>query len=382
MLNLHHILNALEITRTQLADAISVSRPTISTLCNHGHWPARQPEQLKAKIEEFLTESGATAATVATAFDEEGKTPTPTKSEEDKPMLMHKPTLTQETRKMFGLFRNPFDEVQSADEVWISPDVRYVREAMFQTARHGGFIAVVGESGAGKSTLRRDLAHRIQDEKHPVMLIEPYTIEAEDNDIKGKRFKSSDITAALLAAVAPSEKPKINPQARFAQLHKALEDSHVAGFRHCVLIEEAHSLPIPTLKHLKRLLELEVGFTRLVSVILIGQPELLDKLSVHRMDVREVVQRCELVTLNPITPETLQDFLEFRFKKAGCKTLEFLDDSAIGALVERLQLPNRKRDARISNLYPLAVGNLMVSAMNLAAEIGVPEINADVIKAV
>lgn len=297
-------------------------------------------------------------------------------------MLMHKPHLHQETKQAFGLLRNPFDDIQSADEMWISPDIRYVRESMLQAAIHGGFIAVVGESGAGKSTLRRDLAHRLNNEGHPVMLIEPYTVEAEDSDIKGKRFKSSDITTAVLAAVAPGEKQRINPQARWAQLHKALKDSHAAGYRHCVVIEEAHSLPVPTLKHLKRILEFEVGFTKLVSVILIGQPELLDKLSVHRMDVREVVQRCEMVTLNPIAPENLYDFLEFRFEKAGCRTLEFLDESAIDALAQRLQLPSRKRDKRVSNLYPLAIGNLVIAAMNLAAQIGAPEINADVINAV
>lgn len=215
-----------------------------------------------------------------------------------------------------------------------------------------------------------------------MLLVEPYTIEAEDSDIKGRRFKSADITAALLATVAPTEKPRVSPQARWAQLHRALKDSHAAGYRHCVLIEEAHSLPIPTLKHLKRILELEVGFTKLVSVILIGQTELADKLSVHRMDVREVVQRCEMVTLAPIAPEHLREFLEFRFEKAGCQNTAFLDDSAIDALVERLWLPGKKRDSRVSNLHPLAVGNLVTAAMNLAAEIGVPEINADVVMGV
>ncbi|WP_036234448.1 ExeA family protein [Marinobacterium litorale] len=386
-LKLKAVLKQLGKPQADLARVLDLSGGTIAQLVNHSQWPkSLDRDALKQKIEMFLEESGADASTVSTAFEPEEPLPTALQhtamSQEDEPMLLRKQRLTPDAKKTFGIYREPFDELASPDEMWISPDIRYVRESMLQTARYGGFIAVVGQSGSGKSTLRRDLAQRIQDESHPVILVEPYTVEAEDSDIKGKRFKSSDITSALLAAVAPTEKPKINPQARFAQLHRALKDSHAAGYRHCVVIEEAHCLPVPTLKHLKRILELEVGFTKLVSVILIGQTELGDKLSIHRMDVREVVQRCELVTLNPIDPGELKEFLTFRFGKAGCQSVEFLNESAIPALIHRLQLPDRKRDTRVSNLYPLAIGNLVTAAMNLAAELGLPVVDEEVINGV
>ncbi len=62
--------------------------------------------------------------------------------------------------------------MQGAEDVFTTPDIRYVREALYQTARHGGFMAVIGESGAGKSTLRRDLIERINRENAPVIVIE------------------------------------------------------------------------------------------------------------------------------------------------------------------------------------------------------------------
>ena len=90
-------------------------------------------------------------------------------------MLLRKSTLTQAARRHFGLARDPFnDEINSADDLYITPDVRYVREAMFQTACHGGFMAAVGESGAGKSTLREDLQDRIMREGRQIVMIEPY----------------------------------------------------------------------------------------------------------------------------------------------------------------------------------------------------------------
>lgn len=160
------------------------------------------------------------------------------------------------TKKAFGLFRDPFadEAMQGSDDVFTTPDIRYVREALYQTARHGGFMAVIGESGAGKSTLRRDLTERINRENAPVIVIEPYIIAMEDNDVKGKTLKAAAIAEAIISTIAPLESIRRSQDARFRQLHRVLKDSSQAGFSHVLVIEEAHSLPIPTLKHLKRFL--------------------------------------------------------------------------------------------------------------------------------
>ena len=74
-------------------------------------------------------------------------------------MLLRKQTLTPAARKHFGLFRDPFaDDLQTHEDVFLTDDVRYVRETLWHTARHGGFVAITGESGAGKSTLLRAIA--------------------------------------------------------------------------------------------------------------------------------------------------------------------------------------------------------------------------------
>ncbi|ENS4527033.1 AAA family ATPase [Salmonella enterica] len=297
-------------------------------------------------------------------------------------MLLKKQTLSQKARKAFNLFRNPFDDtaIQSADDVFTTPDIRYVREAMYQTATHGGMLAIWGESGSGKSTLRRDLIDRLQRENSNIIVIEPYVLAMEDNDRTGKTLKAASIAEAILRAVS-GERPKQSPEARFAQVHQALKDSADgdSSNSHVLIIEEAHSLPIPTLKHLKRFLELESGFKRLLSIILIGQQELCDKLSERRASVREVVQRCELVQLEPLNND-LEAFLAFKLTRAGKKPEEVLDASAIPAIVSRMTTRDNKGNVVSSILYPLAVGNLMIAAMNAAAEIGVPVVNGDIIK--
>lgn len=294
-------------------------------------------------------------------------------------MLLRKSTLNPQTRRHFGLTKDPFDdEIRSSDDIFKSDDVRYIRERLYDVASNGGFLAVIGESGAGKSTLREDLHDRLFKDGKATTLIEPYVLAMEDNDIKGKTLKSVHIAEAILEAVAPSEKPKRSPEARFRQIHQLLKESHKAGNKHLLIIEEAHSLPLPTLKHLKRFFELEDGYQKLLGIVLIGQNELALKLSEQNPAIREVVQRCEIATLDPIAPNELANYLSHRLAKTKALN-ELIDESGILAMTNKLVRTDNKGKVVQSLLYPLAVGNLITGAMNLCAELGVPVINADVI---
>lgn len=362
-------LQQRRISQATLAAKLGISRAAMAQLVNHGLWPRKRGGELKNQLACVLAAYGINTQQ---AFKNTGHAPEDNQEAEN--MLLKKQILTPQAKKIFGLFRDPFDEcaIQNSEDVFTTPDSRYVREAMYQTARYGGMLAVWGESGAGKSTLRRDLISRLQNDNSGVLVVEPYVLAMEDNDNAGRTLKIAAITEAVLYTLDPACKPKRSPEARFRQLHQALRESARAGFSHVLIIEEAHSLPVPTLKHLKRLLELEDGFKRLLSVILLGQQELRDKLSERNPAVREVVQRCELVQLEPLGVD-LAGFIKFKLEKAGKKPAEIIDDSGIAAIQSRLSAKNG------SLLYPLAVGNLMISAMNMAAKIGVPVINGDVI---
>lgn len=391
MLKLKAILAEKGVSQRKLARLSGVSPALITNLLNRGQMVKTEPEAFKQRLAEALKTVGISTALsdLLTDISAEAATPAevsptdePNQNEEDETMLLAKQALFPATKKHFSLFVNPFtDEVRSAKDVFTSPDVRYVREALFQTAKFGGFMAVVGESGAGKSTLRRDLIDRINGENLPVVVIEPYIIAMEDNDLKGKTLKASHIAEAVINTLAPLENVKRSPEARFRQLHRVLKDSARAGNQHILIIEEAHSLPLPTLKHLKRFFELEDGFKKLLSIVLVGQPELKLKLSERNFEVREVVQRCEVVELAPLD-NCLEQYVDWRLQSVGRKTSEIFDDTALDAVRERLILTNSRNKAQTSLLYPLAVGNLLTAAMNLAAELGAPQVTADVVKGV
>lgn len=387
MLILKEVMKEHQISQQILATAAGISQPAIAQLVNHGKWPKQHTEQVRQRICEFLDNHELDSAEVFNEVppqtnDRDTSALNSTKSE-DETMLLAKQVLLPATKKHFGLFRDPFSDeaLQGADDVFVTSDIRYVREALYQTASHGGFLAIVGESGAGKSTLRRDLIDRINRENDPIIVIEPYIIAMEDNDIKGKTLKAGSIAEAIINTITPLENVKRSQEARYRQLHRVLKDSSNAGYQHVLVIEEAHALPIPTLKHLKRFFELENGFKKLLSIVLIGQPELSLKLSERNQAVREVVQRCEVVQLPPLDNQ-LTEFLTFKFGRTGKPINEVLTDCAIEAIRNRLSQVKSGRREAVSLLYPLAVSNLIIAGMNLAAQIGVPVVDADVIKGV
>ena len=141
---------------------------------------------------------------------------------------------------------------------------------------------------------------------------------------------------------------------------------------------------MPTLKHLKRFFELKNGFERLLGIVLIGQTELAQKLSENNPHVREVVQRCELVTLLPLADGKLSGYLKHKFARAGKEMAEVLEESAIDAVAERLSQRARTRQGTVetSLLYPLAVNNLISAAMNQTAELGFDKVDGDAVRGV
>ena len=144
-------------------------------------------------------------------------------------------------------------------------------------------------------------------------------------------------------------------------------------------------MPTATLKHLKRFFELEDGFKKLLSIILIGQTELRMKLSEQNAEVREVVQRIEIVEL-PALDNHLAEYLDFKFRRVGLQLDQVMDAGAIDALRDKLSIS--KRGARPNErqlhslLYPLAIANVTTAAINLAASIGAPQVTAEIIKEV
>lgn len=292
-------------------------------------------------------------------------------------MLLPKHSLTPATCRHFGLLVDPFsNELHSAQDVFLSPGLRYVRESLWQHVRHGGLLALVGESGSGKSTALGALRERLREEERDCVLIEPSVLYMEENDRKGKTLKSAAIVQAILSTLAPTLTARRDAEARARQMQQLLCSGHRAGRRHLLVIEEAHCLPTATLKHLKRFAELKDGMAPLLSILLVGQTELARRLRLNPAELRELAQRIDVIELPPLGREWA-DYLAFKFSRAGLPVERILTAQGAQALRERLAPAG---SAAPSQLYPLALANLLRAAMNLAASLGAPRVDADIVK--
>ncbi len=371
-----------------------LSQPMGTVILNWGIWPQCTPkESIKDQTLAFLRQRGVPEEELSDSlWDEElneidrgaihkpmtttrkPQAATPGAKSISDNELPEVQMLSQAAKKHFKLFRDPFqDDVQSPDDVFLSDAQRHIREAMFITAKHGGFLAVVGESGAGKSVLRRDLIDRINREKHPITYIMPRIIDKE-------RLTAGAICDAIIQDVS-LERPGRTLEAKARQIERLLGGSSNTGNSHVLIIEEAHDLKVQTLKYLKRFWELEDGFRKLLAIILIGQPELKAKLDERQnWEAREVIRRIELAELPPLNGD-LEGYLTLKFNRLDRPLESIFENDAFDEIRKRLTLRDRKGDA-LHMQYPLVVNNLVVKCMNTAVELGVSKINAELIREV
>ncbi|MHA5571664.1 AAA family ATPase, partial [Pseudomonas aeruginosa] len=127
MLKLKEVLAGVSKTQADLARAVDLSPAAIAQLINHGLWPkSLDKSRLFGAVADFLYEHGANDDDIALLEEEmeprranAGTPATPENSQENEecePMLMRKQVLLPATKKAFDIRRDPFDELQSADD--------------------------------------------------------------------------------------------------------------------------------------------------------------------------------------------------------------------------------------------------------------------------
>jgi len=282
--------------------------------------------------------------------------------------------ITEETKRHFKLFKNPFiNDVLEERDIYMSDEHYYIEAAMVDAAKHAGFLAVVGEVQSGKSIMRRKVVIALQKEGN-VRVIFPQIVDKE-------RVSASSLCDAIIHDIS-SESPKQKLEDKSRQVLRLLLARHKQGSRHVVIIEEAHDLNYRVLKLLKRFYEFEDGYTKLLGIILVGQPELKDKLDedVHP-DMREVIRRIQVAEIRGLNGN-IKDYLTLKFKRLGAKMEDMFTDEAVAALSKRLTDKDGRTGKTISHAYPGLVNNYAAKAMNLACEMGEEKVTEEVVMAI
>jgi type II secretory pathway predicted ATPase ExeA len=277
--------------------------------------------------------------------------------------------LTLKARKLFGLVATPFrNDIRDAKDIYLSEDHLFIREMMLDAARRQGFVAIHGGVGSGKSTIRKAVVNELQSEG--IRIVYPVIMDKS-------RITPASLVDAIIMDLTTEESPKRSLEAKTRQALRLLKNRASSGAKQVLIIEEAHMLTMPAFKSLKQIYELENGYQRLIGIILIGQTELKNILDENmKPEIREVIRRVEMAEIEGLGND-LQRYLEHKFARIGKKTTDILADDAYGAISKQMAISDGRNT--YSKAYPLKINNLMVRAMNAAADLGEQMVTSDVI---
>jgi type II secretory pathway predicted ATPase ExeA len=370
-------------------DGKALSNSAGSDILNYNNFPKLTPEHsIKAQTEKLLRDAGANEADIKIAWEHdeadrgrdqhpsgvhEGQWKRAKGAQADNTDVLEIEMLSAEAKDLFKLPINPFHlDPQSEKDFMVSPDVQRVMTSILFSAKHPTILAVIGESGAGKSTLFHFARERLAREIPGLRMIIPACIDK-------KTLTAEQIVEAIILDLNPSAKVPQKKESRTRMARKLLLDSKEGGGQHMLMLEEAHDLSTQTLKQLKRFFEIGGGLNRVLSILLIGQPELRDKLNERsNNDAREFISRCEVDTLAPLDKH-LEKYLETRLVTFGIPLAAIFDKDACDALRRHLVKSNRTSGKLVSDCYPQRVNIAVTRAMNRCAEISAPRVSAAVI---
>jgi general secretion pathway protein A len=218
----------------------------------------------------------------------------------------------------FGLRETPFSVTPDPRFFYVHPVVReaYATLVLGVTALKG-FMILTGEPGTGKTTLVRRLVRNLESQARFIVITNP-TVTFDE----------------LLTFVCQELGVDTSPAGRLAKfnaLHQALTEERRRNRTVVLVIDEAQHLGDEFLEQLRLLSNLESSTSKLLQVILVGQPELDPKLD--RPELRQFKNRIALrARLDRLEAGDVEPYVESRLVTAGCRRPDLFDVDAIEAV--------------------------------------------------
>lgn len=205
----------------------------------------------------------------------------------------------------FGISENPFANTPDPDFLFMSTRHKEaLAHLVYGVNGESGFVLLTGGIGTGKTTLCRYLADHMPDGVEFALCINPRRSEAEllesicdemGISVHGDRNKVKDLTDSI---------------------NVYLLDLHARGGRAVLIIDEAQNLEFAQLEQVRLLTNLETSARKLLQIILVGQPELKD-----RLDQPDLVNLSQRITaryhLTAMNSNEVNAYIVHRLSVAG-----------------------------------------------------------------
>ncbi len=183
-------------------------------------------------------------------------------------------------KSFYNLKRNPFEI--TPDPSFLFPTRRH-NEALaalyYGVRRHKGFVVMTGEVGTGKTLLVRCLLELLSRKN----VAYAYVFNSRLSPLEFLQYIAGDL------GLTTSGKTKSE---LLLDLSSFLVARHQKKLTTVLVVDEAHHLPVEVLEEVRLLTNLETAEEKLLQILLVGQPELDEKMD--SMDLRQLKQRIAL----------------------------------------------------------------------------------------
>ena len=203
----------------------------------------------------------------------------------------------------FQLSENPFNI--TADPAFFFSSAHHAEafsHLVYGITERKGILVITGEIGTGKTTLCRTLLNHLDKKIKTAFILNPnfsdlqlLKIILKDFGIEGNFKNKNDCIAAL---------------------NEFLIEENAQGNNVAIIVDEAQNLGIKQLEEIRLLSNLETEKSKLLQIVLAGQPELDEKLK--KKELRQLKQRIAVkFTLNPLKSEEIESYVKHRIKIAN-----------------------------------------------------------------
>ncbi len=227
----------------------------------------------------------------------------------------------------FGLEREPFHITPDPEFLFPSPSHKEAfATVMYGVQQQKGFVVVTGEVGTGKTTVLRAYLQKLKgSDIQPIYLFDPH-------------LEFDELLEAILTELGAPPDAGQTQFARLQWLRHYLIDAYSAGRSVVLIIDEAQNMPVGTLEQLRVLTNLETTKDKLLQVLLVGQPELEEKLALH--ELRQLNKRVAVrATLRALGTEEATDYVKHRIRQAGGTPETVFTSAALKAIVNSAKGP-------------------------------------------